>query len=64
VDVPVVSDADCRVSYGETEIADSMICGGFAAGGKDSCQVYMPRLMTCGFIAKGNESCWVNAQDL
>ncbi len=39
----MVSDADCRASYGESDITDSMICGGFAAGGKDSCQV-MPRL--------------------
>jgi hypothetical protein len=39
----VVSDDDCRASYGESDIADSMICGGFAAGGKDSCQV-MQRL--------------------
>ncbi len=43
MDVPVVSDTDCRASYGESDIADSMICGGFAAGGKDSCQV-MQRL--------------------
>jgi len=39
VDVPVVSDADCRASYGEADIADSMICAGFPEGGKDSCQV-------------------------
>merc|ERR1712240_557354 len=38
VDVPVVSDDDCRGSYGQSEIADSMICAGLDAGGKDSCQ--------------------------
>merc|ERR1712013_776064 len=38
VDVPVVSDDDCRGSYGQDEIADSMICAGLDAGGKDSCQ--------------------------
>ena len=39
VDVPVVSDDDCRDSYGQNDIADSMICAGLDAGGKDSCQV-------------------------
>merc|ERR1719315_93664 len=36
VDVPVVSDDDCRGSYGQEDILDSMICAGVA--GKDSCQ--------------------------
>jgi len=36
VDVPHVSDASCRGSYGQNAIADSMICAG--EGGKDSCQ--------------------------
>merc|ERR1712011_33422 len=31
VDVPVVSDDDCRGSYGQDEIADSMICAGLDA---------------------------------
>ena len=38
VEVPVVSDDDCRGSYGQSDITDSMICAGFEAGGKDSCQ--------------------------
>merc|ERR1711992_359576 len=38
VDVPVVSDDDCRDAYGQNDIADSMICAGLDAGGKDSCQ--------------------------
>jgi len=38
VDVPVVSDADCRGAYGQSDIADSMICAGLDQGGKDSCQ--------------------------
>jgi trypsin len=38
VTVPVVSDAECRQSYGTSEIADSMICAGLPEGGKDSCQ--------------------------
>ena len=38
VDVPVVSDDDCRDSYGQNDIADSMICAGLDEGGKDSCQ--------------------------
>merc|ERR1712050_672229 len=36
VDVPFVSDDDCRNSYGQEDILDSMICAGVA--GKDSCQ--------------------------
>ena len=46
VDVPVVSDDDCRDSYGQNDIADSMICAGLDAGGKDSCQV---RILARGF---------------
>merc|ERR1711890_45640 len=38
VDVPVVSDDHCRDSYGQNDIADSMICAGLDEGGKDSCQ--------------------------
>ncbi|MCL4137248.1 UNVERIFIED_CONTAM: hypothetical protein GTU68_007592, partial [Idotea baltica] len=36
VDVPVVSDADCRDAYGTLAVADSMLCAG--EEGKDSCQ--------------------------
>jgi hypothetical protein len=45
VDVPVVSDANCRLAYGETRISDSMICSGEA--GKDSCQGDSGGPMTC-----------------
>jgi secreted trypsin-like serine protease len=38
VEVPVVSDDDCRDSYGQNDIADHMICAGYPQGGKDSCQ--------------------------
>merc|ERR1719447_1321801 len=38
VDVPVVSDDDCRDAYGSSSVYDSMICAGFPQGGKDSCQ--------------------------
>merc|ERR1712243_392530 len=38
VDVPVVSDDDCRDSYGTSQVYDSMICAGLPQGGKDSCQ--------------------------
>ena len=37
VTVPLVSQADCSVSYPDG-INDSMICAGFPEGGKDSCQ--------------------------
>ena len=39
VEVPIVSDADCRAAYGEEDVFDSMICAGLDEGGKDSCQV-------------------------
>jgi len=38
VDVPIVSDDNCRDAYGQSDIADSMMCAGFDQGGKDSCQ--------------------------
>ncbi|XP_063819881.1 trypsin-like isoform X1 [Pseudophryne corroboree] len=37
VNVPIVSDEDCRKSY-PGEITDNMICLGYPEGGKDSCQ--------------------------
>lgn len=37
VDVPKVSQADCRSSYGNSAIPDDMICYGQIEGGKDSC---------------------------
>jgi hypothetical protein len=37
VSVPVTTDAACRTAYGNYD-ATSMICAGFAQGGKDSCQ--------------------------
>jgi len=36
VDVPLVSDEECRQAYGYTSILDSMLCAG--EEGKDSCQ--------------------------
>ena len=47
VDVPVVSDEDCRGSYGQEDVADSMICAGLDAGGKDSCQVMIQKKPLC-----------------
>jgi len=38
VDVPIISDASCRVAYGASAVDDSMICAGEQQGGKDSCQ--------------------------
>ena len=34
----MVSDDNCRSAYGQSDIADSMICAGLDQGGKDSCQ--------------------------
>jgi len=48
VEVPVVSDADCRSSYGQEDITDSMICAGLDEGGKDSCQGDSGGPMICG----------------
>lgn len=36
VDVPILTNAKCSQSY--NGITSSMICAGYAAGGKDSCQ--------------------------
>merc|ERR1719373_1439458 len=49
VEVPVVSDDDCRDAYGQNDIADSMICAGLDAGGKDSCQGDSGGPFMCGF---------------
>ncbi|XP_076041679.1 trypsin-1-like [Oratosquilla oratoria] len=38
VTVPIVTDEECRKSYGTNEIEDSMICAGYTEGGKDACQ--------------------------
>merc|ERR1719397_1911421 len=53
VDVPVVSDGDCRSSYGQNDIADSMICAGFDQGGKDSCQGDSGGPFMCGSQLSG-----------
>ena len=37
VDVPIVSQSQCKQGYGSS-IHESMICAGFRQGGKDSCQ--------------------------
>jgi trypsin len=38
VDVPYVSDSDCRGVYGSGFESDVMFCAGFTSGGRDSCQ--------------------------
>ena len=37
VDVPIVSQSQCKQGYGSS-IHESMVCAGFRRGGKDSCQ--------------------------
>lgn len=36
--VPIVSDADARAVYGDSDVADSMLAAGFEQGGIDTCQ--------------------------
>lgn len=38
VEVPTVTDEQCREAYGHNDIDDSMICAGVPEGGKDACQ--------------------------
>merc|ERR1711976_441827 len=51
VDVPIVSDSSCRSSYGQSDIADSMICAG--EEGKDSCQGDSGGPLVCGISQCG-----------
>lgn len=40
VEVPIVSQEDCRAAYGSAAVTDRMICAGvLEEGGKDACQV-------------------------
>ena len=59
VDVPIVSDDDCRISYPGDWIADSMMCAG--EKGKDSCQGDSGGPMVCGKylcgIVSGGQGC-------
>jgi trypsin len=38
VDVPIIDNATCKAYPRYNNVADSMICAGYATGGKDSCQ--------------------------
>merc|ERR1712183_903441 len=58
VEVPVVSDDDCRGAYGQSDIANSMICAGLDEGGKDSCQGDSGGPFMCGSEPSGVVS-WV-----
>lgn len=40
VEVPIISQEDCRSAYGSASVTDRMICAGLLEeGGKDACQV-------------------------
>lgn len=41
VQVPIISNIECRRTAYGTKITDNMLCAGFKYGGKDSCQVEM-----------------------
>lgn len=36
--VPLVKTVDCKISYGENGIDDTMLCAGYKRGGVDACQ--------------------------
>lgn len=48
MEVPVVTDEECREAYGEDEIADSQLCAGRAEGGADACQGDDGAALLCG----------------
>jgi len=50
--VPIVSDAQCKHSYGSDNIHESMICAGLDAGGVDACQGDSGGPMVCEFGGK------------
>jgi len=53
VGVPIVSQQDCKSSYGESDITDRMICAGLKEGGKDSCQGDSGGPLQCGGVLAG-----------
>ncbi|CAK6979875.1 serine protease 27-like [Scomber scombrus] len=56
VEMPVVGNRQCDCDYGQSSITGNMICAGFTAGGKDSCQ-----LDTGGPMVRKTGSVWVQA---
>jgi len=50
--VPIVSDEQCKASYGSNAIHESMICAGFDAGEVDACQGDSGGPMVCEFGGK------------
>ena len=56
VDVPVMSQDDCKRAYGSGRITDAMICAGYENGGKDACQADSGGKWTIIFLISANHN--------
>ncbi|XP_060681717.1 trypsin-like [Hemiscyllium ocellatum] len=52
LDVPILSDAECRASYGDS-LTPNMFCAGFLEGGKEACQVDSGGPLVCDGVQRG-----------